>query len=451
MLDITVSRGFNSEARRLAVTLLLEGLSAVEPGRLVRSQVRCRDGLLTAGGVQLDVRRGCYVVALGKAAVPMARALDEILGDAIIEGVATAPHGLQAEKTIGRIEVVFAGHPYPDEGSIKAGERALELARRASREQVPLIVLVSGGGSAMMEAPREGLGLDDLQRVTRVLLRSGADINEINTVRRKISLIKGGGLARAAYPSPVLSLIISDVIGDKLDVIASGPTVIDSQPVEEALSIIKRRGLAESIPAKVIDVLRQLRANEARQALNVHNLIIGNNMTGLVAMERKARSMNLSGIILTSRLQGEAREAGKVFASIVLEARLTGVPVKPPAAVIAGGETVVTVKGGGLGGRNQEFALSAALAICGEEGIAIAAMGSDGIDGPTDAAGAVVDGDTIKRARELGLNPLDYLDNNDSYTFFKKVGGLLFTGYTGTNVNDFYVGIALPKENPVNF
>jgi len=267
-------------------------------------------------------------------------------------------------------------------------------------------------------------------------------------------LLKGGRLAAAAYPSPVLALVLSDVVGDKLEVIASGPTVPDPSTYEEALDILKRYNLTDSAPRTVLEVLEKGARGELPETpkpgdetlSKAHALLLGSNLTALKAMDAYAKKLGLNSVVLTSMLQGEAREAAKALAAIALEVKRSSIPVAPPAAVICGGETTVKVRGHGRGGRNQEFALSAALQIEGEGGIAIAAIGSDGIDGPTDAAGAIVDGFTVKKAKRLGLDPRKFLEENNSYEFFNIVGGHIKTGPTGTNVNDFYLAVVIAQE-----
>ncbi|MEM0266984.1 MAG: glycerate kinase [Thermofilaceae archaeon] len=438
-------------ARKLALVLVLEGLRAVDPANLFMERVSLAQGKLRVDGLEVNVSNGAYLVALGKAGGYMAEALEKILGDAVRGGVATMLRGASSP-ALRRVSLVVAGHPYPDEGSIEAGKLALKTAEKAKAEGVPLVVLLSGGGSAMAEVPAPGVKLEDLRRLTEQLLKCGATIDEVNTVRKHLSLLKGGRLAAAASPSPVVTLAISDVIGDRLDVIASGPTVPDPTTYDDALNVLKRYNLMSQVPPSIVEALMKGHKGEIPETPkpgelpNSVALVVGSNMTALKAMKRHAESMGLNALILTSMLQGEAREAAKALTAVVLEVKRSGLPVKPPAAVICGGETTVTVRGSGKGGRNQEFALSAALRIAGEEGVAVAAVGSDGIDGPTDVAGAVVDGRTIKRARELGLDPIHYLENNDSYTFFKLVGGHVVTGPTRTNVNDFYIGVVATKD-----
>jgi len=438
-------------ARKLALTLLLEGLGAVDPAHLLREALKLTDGRIEVSGYELSVARGLYVISLGKAGGYMAEAVESILGEVIRGGLATVPRNAPLPK-LKKITPVVAGHPYPDEGSLAAGELALKLAERCRQEGVPLLVLLSGGGSAMAEVPAPGLTLEDIRSLTEHLLKCGATIDEINTVRKHVSMIKGGRLAAAAQPAPVVTLALSDVVGDRLDVIASGPTVPDPTSYSDALNVIERYGLSPLIPPTVKELLSRGARGELPETPkpgdlpNSYAVVIGNNMTALRAMKSRAEEMGLNSVILSSRVQGEAREVARAFSAIVLEAKYSSTPVEPPAVVLCGGETTVTVRGTGRGGRNQEFALAAALCIAGEDGVAIAAMGSDGIDGETDVAGAVVDGWTVERARKMGLDPVSYLRNNDSYTFFKLVGGHIVTGPTYTNVNDFYIGVVVTED-----
>ncbi len=443
----------SEQARKIALTLVLEGLRAVEPKRLLRNEARLIGTKLIVDDCELDVSRGVYVVAIGKAAGKMAEAIEEILGPYIKAGIATIPHGALSPK-LSRVTPIVAGHPHPDEGSLEAGKLALRLAEDARRSGCPLLALISGGGSALAEVPAPGVSLEDLRSINDLLLKSGASIEEINTVRKHLSLLKGGRLAAAAYPSPVLALIISDVVGDKLEVVASGPTVPDPSTYEDALEVLKRHGLIDNAPKAVLEVLEKGVKGELTDTpkpgdetlSNARTVLLGSNLTALKAMDAYAKALGLNSLILTSMLQGEAREAAKVLAAVALEVKRSSIPVAPPAAVICGGETTVKVQGRGRGGRNQEFALSAALQIEGEEGIAIAAVGSDGIDGPTDAAGAIVDGFTVRRAKRLGLDPRKFLNENNSYEFFSLVGGHVKTGPTGTNVNDFYLAVVIARE-----
>lgn len=443
----------NEYSRKMALTLLLEGLRTADPRNLLRNKLFVDGTRLKIEGEEFDLSRGVYAVALGKAAPYMAEELENILGTIIKGGVATVPRG-SSTPSLKIFEAVEAGHPYPDGGSLKAGKLALKLAERAKQEGCPLIVLISGGGSSLAEVPVHGISLDEIQSVTTLLLKSGATINEINTIRKHISLLKGGRLATTAYPAPVIALVLSDVIDDRLDTIASGPTVPDPTTYSDALEVLERYDLLDKVPNSLVQfITRGLRGEEPEtpkqgdvRLSNTFTTLLGNNLVALKVMESYARKLGLNATILTSRLQGEAREVAKVLASIALEVRLNFLPLKPPAALICGGETTVTVRGKGRGGRNQEFALSAALMIEGTDGVSIAAMGSDGIDGITDVAGAVVDGSTITKARKAGLDPLRFLNENNSYEFFKAVGGHIRTGPTGTNVNDFYIAVVVTED-----
>jgi len=440
------------QARKLALTLVLEGLRAVDPKRLLKSRVRLLGTRLVVDDCEVDIGNGVYVVAIGKAAGKMAETIEEILGPYIRAGVATIPRGAPTPH-LDRITPIAAGHPHPDEGSLEAGRLALRMAEGARRSGCPLLALISGGGSALAEVPVPGVTLEDLRSINDLLLKSGASINEVNAVRKHLSLLKGGRLAAVAHPSPVLTLVLSDVVGDRLEVIASGPTVPDPSTYEDAIDVLRRYGLTDSAPRTVLEVLEKGARGELAETpkpgdgalSSAHAVLLGSNLTALKAMDAYAKVLGLNSVVLTSMLQGEAREAAKALAAVALEVKRSSTPVAPPAAIICGGETTVKVRGRGRGGRNQEFALSAALQIEGEDGIAIAAVGSDGIDGPTDAAGAVVDGFTARKAKKLGLYPQKFLEENNSYEFFSIVGGHVKTGPTGTNVNDFYLAVIITQ------
>jgi len=302
-----------------------------------------------------------------------------------------------------------------------------------------------------MPLPRDGITIKDKREITDTLLKCGATINEINTVRKHISGFKGGWLAKKAYPATVLNLILSDVVGDPLDFIASGPTVPDSTTFSDAIKVLKKYGLWDKAPATIKKVLSdgekgltpETPKAKDKAFKKVYNVIIGNNRFASLAVCEYLRSAGLNTLLLTSTLEGEARHAGVMLASIAGEVALSGNPIPKPAGIIAGGETTVTVTGKGLGGRNQEIALAAALKVAGMDGVVVASLSTDGVDGPTNAAGAVVDGKTMARAAEMDLNPEEFLAENDSYNFFSKLGDLIFTGPTGTNVNDVSVIVVL--------
>jgi hydroxypyruvate reductase len=326
-------------------------------------------------------------------------------------------------------EVIEAGHPVPDENSVRGAQAVAELARQATERDL-VICLISGGGSALLTRPAEGLTLDDFQRLTDGLLRSGATINEINAVRKHCSGIKGGNLARLTAPARLVTLILSDVIGDPLDVIASGPTVPDSTTVEEAEEVLERHGIAGAVS------LRETPKPGDPVFVRVQNIVVGSNRLAALAAVEKARALGFEALLLGTYVEGEAREVAQVAVALAKGMRADGDPLQPPACLVWGGETTVTIRGAGKGGRNQELALAAALALDGWPGVLLMALATDGTDGPTDAAGAVVTGETMARARELGLNVRAALDANDTYHFFEALDDLICTGPTGTNVND---------------
>lgn len=389
------------------------------------------------------------VVAFGKASIPMARAAVEVLGDRVEGGVVVIPRWRRPEKIDG-LEVVQASHPIPDEGSLKAGEAVVEWSREAAGKG--LLVLVSGGGSSLVEKPQEGVSLEDLIEANRLLLSSGANIHEINTVRKHLSLVKGGWLAKHAEPGPVYGFYASDVPGDRFESIASGPTAPDPTTYRDALSVIERYELLEEMPESVVRVLREgargLRPETPKPGdpvfNNVANLLVASNIDVLRELEKKLSEDGYDTLILTSRLDGDSREVGKALASITLEAIDRGVPVRPPAAILLGGETSVRVRNPeGMGGRNQELALSWLLYIDrwleGEGSAGLLAMDTDGIDGSSPAAGAVAVSGMSRIAKERGLDPYKYLDENNSYRFFKDMGATIETGPLDSNLNSIIV------------
>ncbi len=387
-----------------------------------------------------------YVMGAGKAGAAMSRAAEDVVGDAIAQGLVIVKDGYTGtgDGLLSKIELAEAGHPVPDMRGVEATERALRIAKRAQEGDI-VVCLVSGGGSALLVAPAEGVTLEDLQRTTRALLLSGATINELNAVRKHLSRVSGGLLARAVAPARALSLILSDVTGSPLDVIASGPTAPDPTTYSEALDIIYRYGLANALPPAV---LRRLSLGaegnlpetpKADDALfdMVSNILVASNVIAVEAAASQACGMGLDTAIVTTYLEGEAREAARVVAGVAKEIAAYGRPVKRPGCVLFGGETTVTVRGNGIGGRNTELALSAAIAIDGlGQDVVIAALATDGGDGTSPSAGAIADGTTIDRAKALGLDAYESLANNDSYTFWQVLGDAILTGPTGTNVND---------------
>lgn len=389
--------------------------------------------------------RRLIVAGFGKASCPMAKAIEDGLSDLFDSGVVITKYGHCSGHDLKKIRIHEAGHPLPDENGMKGTQEIVNLLRRADEHSI-VVCLISGGGSALLVSPQEGITLADKQSVTNLLLKAGADIYELNTVRKHISKVKGGRLAETAFPAKVMSLIISDVMGDRLDVIASGPTSPDGSLYQDALGVIEKFELTGQTPRSVLDMLKsgaegltpETPKKESPIFDRVENMIIGNNIGALKAAEARAESFGLAAEIISSDLTGEAAEVGKWLAKKAVEMRNAGRSARSR-CLISGGETTVTVKGSGLGGRNMELALAFAMAIEGIDGITLLSAGTDGTDGPTDAAGAIVDGKTVEKARTAGLDPQGYLSNNDSYNFFRKIGGLLITGPTGTNVMDIQI------------
>jgi len=431
------------------LALRTAALAAADPAEAVRRWFT-PDDLLDAEQV--------YLVALGKAGLSMAQAAAGVLGARLAGGVAAVPRlpevvpGQPPQPLAERVSFIEGGHPEPTAGSLTAG-RAVEalLSRTTARDLV--VVLVSGGGSALIELPRAGLTLADIKQTTAALLRSGATINEMNLVRTQLSQLKGGGLARLASPARVLGLILSDVVASPLEAIASGPTVIGPLESGAALAVIDRYGLRARLPEAVVYALQHGTGplDVSRPAPRVENRLIGSNRLAAEAAVAAAHKLGFAAELIGDDWQGEARLVGRRFARALLAARPgpwqspraeTALEPLRPRCLVAGGESTVVVTGQGRGGRNQEAALAAALVIDEQPRLAINTFATDGVDGPTDAAGVVVTGETLARARALGLDAEHYLSDNDSYTFFTRVGGLLITGPTGTNVNDLMFGLA---------
>ncbi|MFH1704142.1 MAG: glycerate kinase [Nitrospirota bacterium] len=388
------------------------------------------------------------VIGFGKASCPMAKLIEDQLFDSIDSGIIITKYGhCQSPYKPKKIQIYEAGHPVPDENGLRATEVIINLLKGVDRNSL-LVCLISGGGSALFVSPYGGITLNEKQKVTELLLKAGANISELNTVRKHISKVKGGRLAEIAYPAKIISLILSDVIGDKLDVIASGPTAPDKMKYNEALNIIEKYGLIALTPRSVLETLHK-GANglipetpkEGDKAFRkVENIIVGSNRKALEAAKTKAEKLGFHAEILSSEISGEARDVGRWFAKKAIETRnMLSAKHNTKICFISGGETTVTVKGNGLGGRNMELALSFAMEIEGIDGITLLSVGTDGTDGPTDAAGAIVYGETIKKAKAVGLDPEEYLENNDSYNFFEKFDGLFVTGPTGTNVMDIQI------------
>lgn len=433
----------NREARALALASIESAVNSVDPRRLLESRLSLKNSVIHINGYSFDLRqfKRIYVTGAGKASGSMAEGVEQVLGRRITDGFVTVPYANKNRTDI--IKLHQASHPIPDEAGVNGARRMLEMATQAKQDDL-IICLISGGGSSLMPLPRDDIQIAEKKEITQALLKCGATISEINTVRKHISDIKGGWLAKKAHPATILNLILSDVVGDHLEFIASGPTVPDPTTFIDAIIVLKKYGLWDSVPKSIRKVLSDgekhlipetPKAND-EAFKKVHNVIVGNNATASLAACRHLNSAGLNTILLTSTLEGEARCVGTMLASIACEVSSSGNPVRKPAGIVAGGETTVTVTGKGSGGRNQEIALAAALRLDGMDGIVVASASTDGVDGPTDAAGAIVDGRTLARAKKMGLTPQEYLAENDSYDFFSKIGDLILTGPTGTNVND---------------
>uniref|UniRef100_A0A7V4NDG4 glycerate 2-kinase n=1 Tax=Fervidobacterium pennivorans TaxID=93466 RepID=A0A7V4NDG4_FERPE len=383
-----------------------------------------------------DLKGSLYIVAIGKAAWRMAKAANDALikriNDKVIRGVVVTKYN-HSEGDIENFEIYEAGHPVPDENTIMATERVLELTSNLKEDDMVLF-LISGGGSSLFEVPMEGVTLEEIRQLNEQLLKSGANIVEINTVRKHLSKVKGGKFAQHVYPAKIISLVLSDVLGDRLDSIASGPAYPDGTTSQQALEVLKKYNI--TVSDKILDALAQ---ETPKELSNVETFIIGSVKVACESAEKVASELGYNTLVLTTTLDCEAKEAGRFLASIAKEIKNNNRPIGKPAAIILGGETIVKVKGSGKGGRNQELALSFALGIEGLENVVLCSFGTDGTDGPTDAAGGIVDGQTAQKIRKAGLSPENFLENNDSYNALKIAGDLLLTGPTGTNVNDLIV------------
>jgi len=440
------------KARNDAEAIFRAGLKAVAPMAAVERFCKRQGDVLTVGEDAFDLKafENIYVVGAGKATAPMAAAIEALLGENLTAGVITVKYGHTAD--LSKIQTIEAGHPVPDKNGEIGSERILEIANAANAKDL-CICLLSGGGSALLPLAVPGVKLADKQETTRVLLECGAAIHEINTLRKHLSRIKGGRLAVAANPAAVLSLILSDVVGDELDVIASGPTVPDPGTFDDCLHIVAKYGIGDRLPKSVIGHFEKGVAEQTPETpkadnpifQKTRNVIIGSNMDALMAAEKKARDLAYETSILSSMIEGETCEVARMHAAIAKEIIKTGNPLQPPACVLSGGETTVTVKGSGLGGRNQQFALCTVGDIAGEIPVVVLSAGTDGNDGPTDAAGAIADNTTRMRSKAKGLDVHDYLENNDSYNFFKTTGDLLITGPTNTNVMDLHI-LIIPNQ-----
>lgn len=432
-----------SRLRGHAREIFSAGLQAADPLAAIARHVQLHDHRLQIGerSYDLDELRRVFVMGCGKAAARMALALQEILRARISGGIVVVKHGhgLPLEK----IKVVEAGHPIPDSAGVEGARQIMEIADSAGAQDLILFV-ISGGGSALLPMPAVGLTLADKQLTTQILLGSGATIQEVNGLRKHLSRLKGGRLAQLAFPATVAALILSDVVGDALDAIASGPTVADTTTYTDCLEILQRYHLRGKIPAAALGLLERGARGEVAETgkpsdailQKVQNIIVGSNQLALAAAQKRAENLGYRGIILSRTVEGESREVAKSHAALVKNLLLREESAHAPVCLISGGETTVTLRGDGLGGRNQEFALAAAMEIAGIDNVALLSAGTDGTDGPTEAAGGIVDGTTVQKGAARGLHAAEFLARNDSYSFLQATNDLLITGPTFTNVMD---------------
>jgi len=426
------------------------GLEAVDPRKaVVRHLVLdAKSGTLQIGTTRLAVSgfERIVVIGAGKAAAAMAGGVEDVFGfSAKLQGIVNVKYG-HTEPRPRSIVLNECGHPLPDASGV-AGARAMERILDDLTERDLLFVLISGGASALLPAPAGGITLEEKQQTTDLLLRSGATIDEMNYVRKHISLLKGGQLAQRAGAATVISLILSDVVGDRPDIIGSGPTVPDHSTFHDAIQALTRYQLLQAIPVSVRGWLERGTNGEIAETPKAgdissekhHVVLIGSNRLALESAEAKARALGYQACIFADAVEGEASDVARMHIGILRQAASVGLPVAPPGCILSGGETTVTVRGQGKGGRNQEFALAAAIAMEGLPHVVVLAAGTDGTDGPTDAAGAIVDGTTTSRAKALGFSPETALRENDAYPLLQSTGDLLKTGPTGTNVMDLNV------------
>jgi len=442
-----IKNGVSEALRKLrgdAITVLEAALNSVDPYKAVLNNLKIVDGKLRVGNFEasLDDLRKIVVIGGGKAGGAMAEAVESVLGDRVSGGCVNVLQGTEFRYNLKKIRLQGASHPIPNNDGVRGVAEMLMLIS-SMREKDLVICLISGGGSALMPYPAEGISLEDKQDVTSRLLMKGATIDDLNAVRKHLSAIKGGQLARRCYPTRVVSLILSDVVGDPLDTIASGPTSPDTTTFRNAVDVLKKYKLWDDICSQVRERLEYgvkkvivETPKPGDEIFNhVTNIIVGNNSIAAESAAEAAEALGYNSLIVSTMVEGEAAEVGTVLAGIARELAAKGRPLKPPAAVIVGGETTVNVRGSGRGGRNQELALSLARRITGLKAVA-ASLATDGIDGPTEASGAIVDGETSTKASKAGLSIEKFLAENDSHSFFKKIGDTIVTGPTGTNVND---------------
>ncbi len=439
----------NRAVRMKIMQVLQRAVEAVEPYAAVASRVDVQNELLWISGQSYDLSdfARIFVIGAGKAGVPMVRAIEDKLGSQCEGYVVVKDSGSQVDQptAVGKIRIAAAAHPVPDSRGQDAARQIEEIARQA-RENDLVIALISGGGSALLADVAPPISLTDLQTLTSLLLACGATINEINTLRKHCSTLKGGQLARAVFPATLVTLVLSDVVGSPLDVIASGPTVPDLSSWQDAWAVVEKYDLSARLPQSIAQRLQAGLAGELADTpkpadsafASSQTIVIADNRIAALAAKAEAERLGYKTLLLSTFVEGEAAEVAKVVSGLAKEVKESGHPLAPPACLILGGETTVTLGSGshGKGGRNQELALAAALRIEGMAGVTVVSLATDGNDGPTDSAGGIVDGGTVERGRAWGLAAKEHLRQHDAYPFLRKTGDLLLCGSTETNVND---------------
>jgi len=432
----TGGKEISRDGKQMALRIIKHGIEAANPYSSVMSSLQRMRDLSNVKGRRV-------ILGFGKASYSMALACEKFFGDGIWSGAIIAPKGSVTCSKLQKIKVLEGTHPVPSKLNLSSAQSLLSLVKNLTKDDF-VICLISGGGSALLTFPALGISLTDKQEMTRLLLAAGATIGEINCIRKHVSAVKGGQLARLIRPARLTSLILSDVVGDELSSIASGPTCPDPSSFRDAWQLLQKYQLISRMPKGI--VARMTKGVQGKvpdtpkpgdKIFNrAKNNIVANNMKTLLSMADYSRSLGLRSVIVTSFLQGEAKEVGKVIGSIARQVAEYDSPVRRPCALFFGGETTVRVEGSGKGGRNQELAISVAMSIKGLQKVVFTSVGSDGIDGNSDSAGAIVDGKTIMKALEKKLDPTVFLDNNDSNAFLESLRCLIRTGPTGTNVND---------------
>ncbi|GJM16839.1 MAG: hydroxypyruvate reductase [Thermodesulfobacteriota bacterium] len=435
------------KARNHTLEIYKEAVEAANPKKCVQDYLSLEDEVLSVDTKTYNLKEfnAIYTIAFGKAAAAMAEGLEKVLGERLSGGMVIS--NSQPKKKFKKLVFHLCGHPVPDERSVSAASEAMSLLDTAGEKDL-VIFLISGGGSALLSMPSSGLTLGDMRKATETLLRSGVDKNGLNAVRKHLSQIKGGGLLKKALPARVITLILSNVVSDKVDAIASGPTVPDSTTFEDAWRVVEALKIEHELPPQVVVHLEDGRNGELPETLKegefdpelVQTLIVGSNIKSLAAAKRRAKRLGYNTLMLSSQISGEAKEVAKVIAGIAFDIERSDVPVKKPSCIIFGGETTVTVHSMGKGGRSTETALSFCMEIINHNIVGLF-CDTDGVDGPIDAAGAICDGQSRLNARKINVSAREHLAQNNSYDFFDKLGDLIITGPTGTNVMD--IGIVI--------